>query len=93
MMGITATNEDQGMAIYVGLRDYQHRDDQRYIEDWMAVKWGSVYNGCHLVMSTETPGDIASANYFYLRTLYMNYCVFQHVKLPLWLMKKLGIES
>ena len=38
VMVINATNEDQGMTIYVGLRDYQHRDDRRYIEDWMAVK-------------------------------------------------------
>ena len=36
--------------------------------------------------------NIASANYFYLRTLFMNYCVIQHVKLPSWPMKKLGIE-
>ena len=33
-------------------------------------------------MSAGTLSDIACANYFYLRTLCMNYCVIQHAKLP-----------
>ena len=44
-------------------------------------------------MSTETAGDIAFINYVYLHTLCMNYCAPQHLQLlPLWPMKKLGIE-
>ena len=56
----------------------------------MVVKWGRLCSGYRPAMSTETLGDIASANYFYLRTLCMNHCALQHIKSPLWPMKKLG---
>ena len=53
---------------------------------------GKLCIGYRPAMSTVTPGDIASTNCFYLRTLCMNHCVIQHVKLPLWPIQKLGIE-
>ena len=61
------------------------------IEDWMVVNWGRVYSVCRPAMPTKTPGDTASANYFYVRTLYMNYCALQHIKSPLWPLMKLRI--
>ena len=63
------------------------------IEDWMAVKCGRVCSGCRPAMPTKSPGNIASANYFYLRSLYMNYCALQHIQSPLWPLMKLSIEK
>ena len=69
------------------------------IGDWMQIiarldgdDIGKFYNGFRSIMCTVSPGNVASANFFYLHTLCMNYCVIQHAKLPLWPLKKLGIE-
>ena len=54
----------------------------RIVEDTeiiIATMTGDVFGNS---MSTETPGDIASVNYFCAHTLWKNYCVIQHVKLP-----------
>ena len=46
---------------------------------WSTIYWrldggknGDICSGCRLAMCTQTVGDIASANYFYLRTLCMD---------------------
>ena len=48
----------------------------------MVVEMGRLCSGCRPAICTEALGDIASANYFYLRTLCMDYCAFQHIKSP-----------
>ena len=73
-------------------RDYHVHDDHRCVWKLDMGPMGKLYCGCRTRMSTETPGDITSASYFCLHTLWMNYCVFQHVKLPLRPMEKFGIE-
>ena len=62
--------------------DYHVHDDRRCVWKSDIGPMGKLYCGCRIEMSTETPGDVASANYFCLHTLWMNYCVFQHLKLP-----------
>ena len=62
--------------------DYHGHDDPRCVWKLEIGAMGKLYCECRTEMSTEAPGDIASAYYFCLHTLWMNYCVFQHVKSP-----------
>ena len=50
---------------------------------------GDIMDGCDW---QRRVCDIAFANYFYVCTLYMEYCAHQHAKSPLWPMNKLGTE-
>ena len=64
--------------------DYHGHDDHQLQCVWKLDigEMNKLYCGCYTGMSTETPGHIVSGNYFYLRTLWMNCCVLQHIKLP-----------
>ena len=60
-------------------------DSEIVITTMMGMDSGEIGNSLQQMlpaMSTVTPGDTACANYFDLRTLYMNYCVIQHAKSP-----------
>ena len=70
------------MTIAVGQRSSSSAMIVDILKIRMAMKWGRVNSGCGHAMSIEMSGDILFINYFYLRTLFMNYCVIQHVKLP-----------
>ena len=62
--------------------DYHVHDDRRCVWKSDIGPMGKLYCVCRTEMSTETPGDIASANYFCLHTLWINCCVLQHIKSP-----------
>ena len=62
--------------------DYHGNDDRQCVWKLDIGEMNKLYCGCCTGLSTETPGDIASANYFYLHTLWMNCCVLQHIKSP-----------